>query len=574
MDAADFLEIFGTGSESDDPVVVNLTEPEYNFENYDFSINSPCVINSEVSSVFRCKRLLIQKCAVQIKGIKFESSIVLRNSNNTVITDCEFSNGSMEYGGFIVLTNSQDCKIYNSTFHDSLCAGIFLEFNSKATIDNVRMWNVKDQNLTLSFQCAAEVSNCEFKESNSTAITCQVHSTISLTNTKIDGIHALGLNFADSCVYLADCIIQNIDQNGINVHQCKKIDMHKNFFKNTGSSSISLINQDVEADISENTFEEIHGNVIIQNDGSRSSIHHNKISKVDYPAFAILTNSSAKVTNNEISDCSKAGICARSAVDVIIQDNTIDKVQDTGLSISDSQNIMVAHNVISNCKVAGVESYNSSTVTCKDNTFENPGKYGFMIYAGARLDAANNKIINPTEALALLTTRGSGEITDNTVENCPAQSSGQTSGQFYLKGNGSFDSVTNIPEKVSADVKLAPPFEDTGRGKCFKCGVNNREGFFSPCGHLMYCRHCGEEAVKNKEICPLCRFPIQAFACPHEQNLVEGVCTICLTNQSDAVVLPCGHTGYCYSCLSEWISRNGTCPVCRIEATCKKIHDL
>ena len=59
-----------------------------------------------------------------------------------MITECDFSNGTLDYGGFIVLTSSQNCKVYNSTFHDSPGSGIFLEFGSRATIDNVKMWYV------------------------------------------------------------------------------------------------------------------------------------------------------------------------------------------------------------------------------------------------------------------------------------------------------------------------------------------------------------------------------------------------------------------------------------------------
>jgi len=42
-------------------------------------------------------------------------------------------------------------------------------------------------------------------------------------------------------------------------------------------------------------------------------------------------------------------------------------------------------------------------------------------------------------------------------------------------------------------------------------------------------------------------------------------CPICLNIMSDAIDTPCCHECYCRLCLSDWISRNQTCPSCRKE---------
>ena len=41
----------------------------------------------------------------------------------------------------------------------------------------------------------------------------------------------------------------------------------------------------------------------------------------------------------------------------------------------------------------------------------------------------------------------------------------------------------------------------------------------------------------------------------------EFVCPICLEAITDCYITPCGHNG-CNECLSEWISRQHSCPVC------------
>ena len=44
-------------------------------------------------------------------------------------------------------------------------------------------------------------------------------------------------------------------------------------------------------------------------------------------------------------------------------------------------------------------------------------------------------------------------------------------------------------------------------------------------------------------------------------------CIICSDNCSGAVVIPCMHSQFCYSCIEKWQDKNGTCPACREKIT-------
>ncbi len=44
----------------------------------------------------------------------------------------------------------------------------------------------------------------------------------------------------------------------------------------------------------------------------------------------------------------------------------------------------------------------------------------------------------------------------------------------------------------------------------------------------------------------------------------EKSCVVCMENSRDAVVVPCGHTACCYSCL-EALPVPRMCPICRVE---------
>ena len=40
------------------------------------------------------------------------------------------------------------------------------------------------------------------------------------------------------------------------------------------------------------------------------------------------------------------------------------------------------------------------------------------------------------------------------------------------------------------------------------------------------------------------------------------MCPICLDNMLDPLTTKCNHI-FCYSCLSVWLNKNNTCPICR-----------
>ena len=45
------------------------------------------------------------------------------------------------------------------------------------------------------------------------------------------------------------------------------------------------------------------------------------------------------------------------------------------------------------------------------------------------------------------------------------------------------------------------------------------------------------------------------------QGTIE--CSICFDKESNAACVPCGHTGFCYDCLTSWKETKHDCPICR-----------
>ena len=53
---------------------------------------------------------------------------------------------------------------------------------------------------------------------------------------------------------------------------------------------------------------------------------------------------------------------------------------------------------------------------------------------------------------------------------------------------------------------------------------------------------------------------------PGIQTLTELTpCNVCLENNWNVVFSPCGHGGYCKSCVMEWLAQKTTCPTCKQE---------
>lgn len=571
----DFFDSFES-TEVDGLKTVELTQPLYNFLDQEFKITSPCRIFSKCQSKLKLMRIIVICSNVEFDGLQIEGSIVIRTVDNIKISNCEFTKGSTGSGGSIVLTSSNEVLIENCTIHDSKPCGIFIEtYSNNVVIKNVKTWKIQSQSVYISFVCSAEIIDCEFADSDETALCCMNESSLNLVNTTIRDIKALGINLHTSKIEINKLNLVNIGQNGINVYQCEQLThIHDSHFQNTGSSAISVVHQIMPFQVEKNVFEDIHGNAVIMTDNSEGFITDNIIKDIEFPAVAVLQKSTAHISGNTITECAKAGICARYAQAVIIENNKIVNVNDTGISISDSTAIEIRDNQIQNCIVAGVESYNESQVSATKNKFDKPGKYAFMCYAGAFLQASENIVNQPSESMALVSTHGSGNFVNNEVIDCPQQYSGETTGVIFMENNGKFPSITNDKERANDKIQYIEQYQDPNFGMCLKCHKKPRSGFLVPCGHKIFCEECGKEAVEKQDSCPLCRFPIQSFTSAYTSTWEDtNLCTICMENEADAVVLPCGHTGLCSNCVSSWLADNNTCPICRKEnAFMKKIH--
>lgn len=58
-------------------------------------------------------------------------------------------------------------------------------------------------------------------------------------------------------------------------------------------------------------------------------------------------------------------------------------------------------------------------------------------------------------------------------------------------------------EEGEANVEVKE--DDDGSKECLVCLDNDKDTVIMPCGHLCVCSECGPGLVKNKHTCPICR---------------------------------------------------------------------
>lgn len=343
----------------------------------------------------------------------------------------------------------------------------------------------------------------------------------------------------------------------------RKLLIENNEFTEIEATAISISNESYGSIIGNKIFK-IGGNGVLCSMNSKAEIKNNKIEDLTYPSISISSLSTGELSGNEIKRVKYSGIAVRRAKEVTIEKCSIESIGENGISISETEKCTIKNNEIKECEVAGVESYNKSNAYIMNNIITNVEKYAFLAYTSGIIHAEKNKIKNVKNSMTKLVQKGGGIFIDNEIENVNNQCDCQTSASYFFNCNGQFKGVTNDSSKKSSSVLFDDSFTEDKNMKCMKCQKNDRNCFLIDCGHKVFCKECADLACKNKENCPLCRFPIidvsNGFGSTN-----DNMCVICFGNTIDCIILPCGHMCVCSQCLEHWFKNNQTCPVCRTD---------
>lgn len=538
-----------------DPIIDKSTE--------NLIISSPCKITSNCYTRIKCQKIQIKSPNVFLSNITLECSIELEGISNFFISNCYFNptnklecvfsiqqssnisidhvtiSGSSEVGIFIY--GGSDVKINNLTISGSANSLIGMRKNSSLIIQKSTLQNSPGDCIDVGLQCNVQVCECHF----------------------LNVEHSV-LLVSDSTFSFKDSDVDNCGKNCIVISNAKDFLVEKNDFKNGKISCISI--NDSKGVIRDNTFTKFEGNGILCSQRSNIQILNNQFFNLSFPAIGVRTKSKSIVSGNKIIKNEVNGISVRDTSDVMIQDNVIDDIVECGISVSDSENVKVIHNQFTNCRVTAIESYNKSNVYVCENEISHISKYAFLAYTSGYIKAEKNDISDVKLAMAKINFKGSGEFIENKVNSCQIQCECQTSSPFLFDKNGSFEGVTNDRERANKlSIKFDEYLVDANISKfCLKCHSKPHNCFLVDCGHNVYCKECAEQALKKKEACPLCRWPIVDISVGFDTSN-DDTCVICLTNKPNCIILPCGHMGVCADCIENWFKTKKCCPICRAE---------
>lgn len=551
---------------------ITLTSKEFSTEG-DYSIKSPCKITSNCGTIIKSQHLEIESNLVSFNNINFYTSVHVVNSDNFQITNCTSKNAEL-LDGAIYFYNCKNVYISNVTITDTKHSGIYIAQECTVTADNLTIYGLPETLLVCNMMSCLYLRDSNLHHTKANAIYISGGSYIEIRNCSLWETEYPAIFVIQSKCRIEDNDIKNVQQNGISLNTVKSFIVCRNKITGVNGSALAVLDES-DGIAYRNNISKVGGNGIYVCNNSIIKAYKNEITDNCFPGIAILMQSNAFLIKNKISKIIYSGICVRGANYVKILNSSIDDAQECGISISDTKRCVVKKNKIANCKIAAIEAYNKSKAIILENDINNIGEYSFLVYTLAYMRAEDNIINNIGKAMVKLIYKGGGDFLNNKTINCPNQKDGQTSSRYFLSGNGNFTPVTNDKSKADASVILEDPFVESNSLLCIKCHKKSRNCFLLDCGHKVYCKECAEEALKNKELCPLCRFPIDKVTTGFTSGN-DDLCVICYGKPANCIIVPCGHVGFCKHCLDHWYKNNKKCPICRAEPSFFKkiINDI
>jgi hypothetical protein len=273
------------------------------------------------------------------------------------------------------------------------------------------------------------------------------------------------------------------------------------------------------------------------------------------------------------------GIIIRTNSQAVIKNSLVRNVKLYGISMSDSNHVLIRGTTIKNCDRSAIAVYDGSDAKilgCEIS--ETP--VGINIFTRGFAKVADTSVLNVCRHSIWIHHGGSGTFNNLLItagDLTPSLSQDLTTpsdiaARAMKVDTGRYVSCRNsvIAGSGILDVTLNPSYAEIQSGlpengaRCKICRGDARNAMFSKCGHSIYCRQCWDRMEKKDEVCELCLIPVSGIVAPINcsRESDDGICSICFSEPSDVVILPCGHTT-CWHCACRWFATSVECPFCR-----------
>lgn len=554
-------------------------------------ITSNVTLAFDEDTDFSCKNIVISNCDAEIDGLTLSGSILVENAT-LKLKNTRVHNPAPDSDYILEITKQSRVSIYDSSFGDTAHFGLSVDDGSTLALDKCTVKNCDLFGIAVTGFSFLSASDCTFSDTKSDIIYVDSESSVGLARCTLTRSEKLGISAGYGCSLKLDtCTFSSCASGCISASRSERVFMDGCSLFDTPHSSILL--EYTTAMIKKTVVSKCNGNAINAGHGTKVVVSHCILKNTTYPPLALCDGTMGYIKKCTVSDSEMSGIIIRNRSRAAISKCTIENVKQSGIVASDSEEISIAGTFVVNCQESALMVYNHSEVHVRSSFLIGPCNVGVDIFTGGFVYSTDTTIAGMKKCCVSVHHGGTARFTSALMHTAYYETRSEVTERIK---NLSLSDETEVDETKIFQVDTTRPFlasacfvvghgnyeyssnadaEEALPGKfavcaaCKVCGSPAKDCFYSFCGHCLYCRHCWDALETKPTRCELCNMPIERVAspisCSHEDD--EKICGICLTNETDTVIVPCGHM-ICAECASSWFEEHCECPYCR-EPYCK-----
>jgi hypothetical protein len=549
-------------------------------------ITSDMTLRFDSSLDLSCRSILITDCEVEIHDLSLVGAISVHNGTLRLF-DSRLHDPPAGCDYLLEVTSSS--QVYGSacSFENTSRFAICVDDHSFLGLEQCSVAQVEFFAVSLTGSSIGSFTGCVFADGRHDLLYAESYSSLSLTKCSIKRAARLGLCAGLMCTVTIDqTTIDHCDNGCLGASGAERVVVTNSHLLDCLHSAVLL--EGTTALIKHTVIANCRGNAINANRHTKLIATHCTMQGTTYPPLAICDHALAYVKKCTIRDSEMSGMIVRNGSRAAIKKCTIQNVKLAGIAVSDSREVSIDSSFVFNCEESAICCYNHSEVHIRSSFLVGPSAVGINVFTGGVVYAVSTTIAGMRDAAVWLHEGGSGRFMSTLLHTVVCDTKEALVEQIktiplldchatidderlfridtkrpviatgcFVVGRGVMDIVTSEEGGVAEKGILAIP------ANCRGCGKPAIDCYFSVCAHSLWCKACWDALEPKPQRCPLCSMPIEKVIVPIDASHDDArTCGICLTERTDAIVVPCGHL-ICAECGQSWFEQHSECPYCR-----------